>query len=71
MNQSQSQTEKDIAYLKLLLATPSISRREEIEIRHELTILEEKQKTEGIRSRLIRIGVSLYGSYFNSDVKLE
>jgi hypothetical protein len=71
MNQSQSQTEKDIAYLKLLLATPSISRREEIEIRHELTTLEEKQKTEGIRSRLIRLGVSLYGSYFNSDVKLE
>lgn len=71
MNQSQSQTEKDIAYLKLLLATPTISRREEIEIRHELTILEEKQKTEGIRSRLIRLGVSLYGSYFNSDVKLE
>jgi hypothetical protein len=71
MNQSQSQTEKDIAYLKLLLAAPTISRREEIEIRHELTILEEKQKTEGIRSRLIRLGVSLYGSYFNSDVKLE
>ncbi len=71
MNQTQSQTEKDIAYLKLLLATPTISRREEIEIRHELTILEEKQKTEGIRSRLIRLGVSLYGSYFNSDVKLE
>lgn len=71
MNQTQSQTEKDIAYLKLLLATPSISRREEIEIRHELTTLEEKQKTEGIRSRLIRLGVSLYGSYFNSDVKLE
>jgi hypothetical protein len=71
MNQSQSQTEKDIAYLKLLLATPTISRREEIEIRHELTTLEEKQKTEGIRSRLIRLGVSLYGSYFNSDVKLE
>jgi hypothetical protein len=71
MNQSQSQTEKDIAYLKLLLATPTISRREEIEIRHELTILEEKQKTEGIRSRLIRLGVSLYGSYFSSDVKLE
>jgi hypothetical protein len=71
MNQSQSQTEKDIAYLKLLLAAPTISRREEIEIRHELTILEEKQKTEGIRSRLIRLGVSLYGSYFSSDVKLE
>ena len=71
MNQPQSQTEKDIAYLKLLLATPTISRREEIEIRHELTILEEKQKTEGIRSRLIRLGVSLYGSYFSSDVKLE
>jgi hypothetical protein len=71
MNQSQSQTEKDIAYLKLLLSTPTISRREEIEIRHELTILEEKQKTEGIRSRLIRLGVSLYGSYFSSDVKLE
>jgi hypothetical protein len=71
MNQSQSQIEKDIAYLKLLLAAPTISRREEIEIRHELTILEEKQKTEGIRSRLIRLGVSLYGSYFNSDVKLE
>jgi hypothetical protein len=71
MNQSQNQTEKDIAYLKLLLATPTISRREEIEIRHELTILEEKQKTEGIRSRLIRLGVSLYGSYFSSDVKLE
>jgi hypothetical protein len=71
MNQSQSQTEKDIAYLKLLLAAPTISRREEIEIRHELTALEEKQKTEGIRSRLIRLGVSLYGSYFNSDVKLE
>ena len=71
MNQSQSQTEKDIAYLKLLLAAPTISKREEIEIRHELTALEEKQKTEGIRSRLIRLGVSLYGSYFNSDVKLE
>jgi len=71
MNQSQSQTEKDIAYLKHLLAAPTISRREEIEIRHELTILEEKQKTEGIRSRLIRLGVSLYGSYFSSDVKLE
>jgi|LauGreDrversion4_2_1035121.scaffolds.fasta_scaffold207167_2 hypothetical protein len=71
MNQSQSQTEKDIAYLKLLLAAPTISRREEIEIRHELTALEEKQKTEGIRSRLIRLGVSLYGSYFSSDVKLE
>jgi hypothetical protein len=71
MNQSQSQTEKDIAYLKLLLAAPTISRREEIEIRHELTTLEEKQKTEGIRSRLIRLGISLYGSYFNSDVKLE
>ena len=71
MNQTQSQTEKDIAYLKQLLATPTISRREEIEIRHELTALEEKQKTEGIRSRLIRLGVSLYGSYFNSDVKLE
>ena len=71
MNQSQSQTEKDIAYLKLLLATPTISRREEIEIRHELTTLEEKQKTEGIRSRLIRLGVSLYGSYFSSEVKLE
>ncbi|NBO56724.1 MAG: hypothetical protein EBU84_19505 [Actinobacteria bacterium] len=71
MNQSQSQTEKDIAYLKQLLATPNISRREEIEIRHELTALEEKQKTEGIRSRLIRLGVSLYGSYFSSDVKLE
>jgi hypothetical protein len=71
MNQPQSQTEKDIAYLKYLLATSTISRREEIEIRHELTILEEKQKTEGIRLRLIRLGVSLYGSYFNSDVKLE
>jgi hypothetical protein len=71
MNQSQSQTEKDIAYLKLLLSTSNISRREEIEIRHELTMLEEKQKTESIRSRLIRLGVSLYGSYFNSEVKLE
>jgi len=71
MNQSQSQTEKDIAYLKLLLAMPNISRREEIEIRQELSALEEKQKTEGIRSRLIRLGVSLYGSYFSSDVKLE
>ena len=71
MSQSLSQIEKDIAYLKTLLAAPSISRREEIEIRHELGALEEKQKTESIRSRLICLGVSLYGSYFDSTVKLD
>lgn len=71
MNQSQSQTEKDIAYLKILLLMPSISKRDEVDIRQELSSLEEKQKGQIARSHLLRLGVSLYGSYYDSNVKIE
>ena len=68
---SLSQIERDIAYLNLLLRTNTISRREEMEIRQEMTILEEKRKSASLHSNLVRLGVSLYGSYFGTDAKIE
>ena len=68
---SLSQIEKDIAYLKLLLSTNNISRREEVEIRQELASLEEKRKAASLQTDALRLGVSLYGSYFGTDVKID
>jgi argininosuccinate lyase len=68
---SLSQIEKDIAYLKLLLSTNNISRREEVEIRQELASLEEKRKASSLQTHALRLGVSLYGSYFGTDVKID
>ena len=42
-----------------------------MEIREELVILEEKRKSTSLHSNLLRLGVSLYGSYFGTDVKIE
>lgn len=66
-----SRTEKDIAYLKLLLSTSPISKREEIEILQEIRLLEEKKKKDGAIANISRLGISLYGSYFSSEVKLD
>lgn len=42
-----------------------------MEIRQEMTILEEKRKSASLHSNLVRLGVSLYGSYFGTDAKIE
>ena len=70
MSQSGS-IEKDIAYLKLLLGSTQLSNKEDMEIRQELSILEEKKKTEAKWLNLKILGVSLYGSYFSSDIKVD
>ena len=70
MSQSGS-IEKDIAYLKLLLGSTQLSNKEDMEIRQELSILEEKKKTEAKWLNLKILGVSLYGSYFSIDIKVD
>lgn len=66
-----TQVHKDIAYLKLLLGSTKISKREEIEIQYELETLEKKKKAEEAKLALLKLGVSLYGSYFDADIKIE
>lgn len=63
--------EKSIAYLKYLLGSTKISNKEDMEIREELCMLEEKKKIEAKWLNLTILGVSLYGSYFSSDIKLD
>jgi hypothetical protein len=63
--------ERDIAYLKLILGSTKISNKEDMEIREEICMLEEKKKISDKWLNLKLLGVSLYGSYFSSDIKID
>ena len=57
-------------YLTLLLKSKKISIRDEIEIQCELSMLQKKRHEE-VLAAFQKDGISLYGSYFSSDIKID